>query len=146
MYRLHSFLSALLLAVLVATAAGMDRSVHVHASGPCDEVLGNPDPPIADPEPVSIGGNVANDTTSAPIQGATMKLFQCDAQGAASHVATVYTNSSGNHSFTGLDTPYWYYVEAVMTGPLYGMTPMGSNLSSPIGLGDSVSGVDFRFW
>lgn len=146
MYRLRSFPSVLLLAVLVATAAGVGQSVQVHASGPCDEVFGDPDPPIGGPEPASIGGNVANDTTSAPIQGATMKLFQCNAQGAATHLATVYTNSSGNYSFASLDTPYWYYVEAVMTGPLYGMTPIGSNLTSPIGLGDAVSGVDFRFW
>lgn len=143
---LRSFLSVLLLAVLVAAAAGVGQSIHVQASGPCDEVLGAPDPPVGDPVPVSIGGNVANDTTSASIQGATMKLFQCDAQGEASQVATVYTNASGNYGFTGLDSPAWYYVEAVITGPLYGMTPTGSNLTSPIGLGDSVSGVNFRFW
>ena len=60
--------------------------------------------------------------------------------------ATTFTNSTGDYQFVGLTRAY-YYVEAVMTGPL-GVLPAAEghpNPSDPIAVGAGDTTVDFRF-
>jgi hypothetical protein len=112
---------------------------------PCGDVINAPEPPIDEQSPC-VAGEVVDAGTQAGISGATMKVYQCD-EGTASHIETVYTGQSGDYTSSALTPGYYYYVEAVITGPLSGMTPAAGteNPSDAVGLGESVTDVDFEF-
>ena len=132
------------LAIFVVLAAlllqGSDRSF---ASDPCS---GLPEgTPINNPEP-DVGGAVTENVNShPPIQGATLELFKCVSGTGVSH-GTDTTDSSGIYEFAGVDEDEWYYVEALITGPLAGMVPSSgtSNPSQAVWVGPDAD-VDFEF-
>ena len=133
---------------LLAVLLGMGYLVPApaaHATNPCEIIQYDPDPPIGPPDPM-IAGTVYNYSTSAGIEGATMKLYRCQS-GSAVYQATDTTDASGDYSFTNLADETWYYVEAVMTGPLSGKSPASgtSNPTAAIGIGDSVTDIDLAF-
>jgi hypothetical protein len=130
----------------IALLVGVARMpIHTYATGgPCSAVTGDPAPPQVDPEPL-IAGLVSNAGTSAAIAGATMRLYRCSS-GSGVLDATTTTNSTGEYQFADLTRAY-YYVEAVMTGPLAGLTAAQGypNPSDVIAVGAGDTAVDFRF-
>jgi len=130
--------------ILTIAAAGASRAA-VHADPtPCDSITGDPNPPIGSPEP-DITGHIL-DSESVGISGATVRLYVCDGS-TPSLVTSTTTTSGGVYGFLDLSGPAWYYVQAVITGPLAGMTPAGGT-SNPTGLievGKGATGVDLTF-
>lgn len=144
--RIHLFLSALLLAVLVSAAAGGPQSIHVLASGdPCENVTGDPGPPVGPPEP-EVSGTVIDSGLSSLIEDATITLYACLGTTAV-EVDTQATDSSGQYVFTDVVTERWYYIEVEMSGPLSGLTPSAgtSNPSALVAIGDDPTVVNFSF-
>lgn len=109
---------------------------------PCASITGKP--PISDPEP-TIGGIVTLVPTQV-VSEATMELFRC-VSGSGVSQGTVQTNLSGTYLFSDLAPAEWYYVKALMIGPLLGKSPASgtSNPSATAGLGDSVTNLNFAF-
>lgn len=129
--------------LLVALDVTLGHVPHVVASTPCDEVNGGPSDGPSEP---LISGMVTDTVGAAPIQGATISLYRCSGTTAV-YVTSDTTDSNGNYDFTGLTPQRWYFVQAVMTGPLSGKTPSGGtqNPTNLIGLGPSATNVDFAF-
>jgi hypothetical protein len=75
-----------------------------------------------------------------------MRLYRCQEDESVLEASTT-TNSNGGYLFADLAPENWYYVEAVMSGPLAGMTPASGTMNPSVllGLGDSDLGVDFAF-
>lgn len=114
------------------------------ASSPCDSVAGNPRPPSGPPEPL-ISGTILYDGTNTGVSGATVNLYRC--QGTSSvYVAQTTSASTGAYVFGSL-SQNWYYVEALLTGPLSGMTPASgtSNPTNLIEVWQGVSGLNLSF-
>ncbi len=131
------------LALLVANA-GLGSSL-VRATSPCDSITGDPNPPIGSPEPDIIGHILASGT-NVGISGATVRLYVCDGS-TPSLVASTTTTSGGLYGFPDLSGPAWYFVQAVITGPLAGKTPSQgtSNPTDLIDVGPGATGVDLTF-
>lgn len=128
--------------LLTAAVWRLVRSVPQY---PCNEVSGSP--PKSDPQP-TIGGDVVDaGNGNSPVSGASMRLYRCGQSPQPTLVDTVTTNSSGQYLFATVEPGFYYYVEAVMSGPLSGMTPASGteNPSNAVGIGDSVSDLDFAF-
>lgn len=135
----------LLLGVAGANALGSLDPSPVYATGtPCDNITGDPNPPIGIPEPY-ISGSVVNASTSAGISGLPVKLYRCD-NSTATLVATQTTGSPGSFSFTDLDYPYWYYVQ-VDTSNAPGLDPVSPtvNPTSLIEVGNGIAALTFTF-
>lgn len=141
---LHPFGRAVLIVLIIGVAAAAP-DLTVAASNPCMEVMEESDPPIDRPDPAIMGAVIRFDTEQA-IPGATMRVFRCDA-GVATLVRQVTTDQEGLYDSGALTPQYYYYVEAVMTGPLEGMSPADGtqNPSEALGLGPSAEDVDFWF-
>ena len=147
---MNHFKSVRFLLVGFLLMLGLVLSTHPHGvqvvagANPCD-VANDPGPPISDPRP-NVGGTVTDAGSSAAIEGATMKLYRC-VSGSATSEGLDTTDSNGDYVFEDLTPGYYYYVEALLTGPLQGMQPASgtSNPSELVGLGDSVSDLDFAF-
>ena len=138
------FLLVGLLLVLGVVLSAQPYGVRVVAGGNhCADT--DPGPPISDPEP-NVGGTVIDASNTDGIEGATMKLYRCVSE-SASLEGSDTTDSNGDYLFEDLTPGYYYYVEALVTGPLQGMQPATgtSNPSEPVGLGDSVTDLDFAF-
>lgn len=132
--------------ILAATSTLEYRVGPALASGtPCDNVTGNPGPPVDPPEP-EVSGTVVDSGSSDPIEGASIKLYACFGTTAVA-VDTQTTDSSGQYVFTELSTLRWYYVEASMTGPLAGMTPSSgtSNPSALLAISDDPTVANLSF-
>lgn len=130
--------------ILTIVASGEPYTV-VHAdSTPCDTITGDPNPPIGSPEPDIMGHILA--ANSVGISGATVRLYVCDGS-TPSLVASTTTTSGGVYGFPDLDGPAWYFVQAVITGPLAGKTPSAgtSNPTDLIDVGAGATGVDLTF-
>jgi hypothetical protein len=135
-------LIALLLSVVLVASEPLPA---LAIPDPCGDVQDEPDPPLQPPSPL-VAGTVVDADSQSGISGATMKVFQCS-EGEATYVETVYTGQNGAYSSSTLSPGYFYYVEAVLTGPLAGMNTSGGteNPSDAVGLGASVTDVDFEF-
>lgn len=129
----------------LASAATHPPNSPVQASGPCDAITGDPNPPIGSPEP-DIVGHILASGTNVGISGATVRLYRCDGS-TPSLVASTTTTTGGVYGFLDLGGPDWYYVQAVITGPLTGKTPAAgsSNPTSLIDVGPGATGVDLTF-
>jgi len=139
-------LAVLILLGLGAMAASVNMVDPAIASGnPCEYVTGDPDPPIGPPE-IEVGGVVIDSGSNNPIEDATIKLYTC-AGTTSMQVDSQLTDSSGRYAFTDVSVEQWYYVEAVMTGPLSGMTPSSGtdNPSVLVAISDSPTVVNFAF-
>ena len=143
MKNLSILITLTLLAFAFATSSA-DTISKVSASTPCDNITGNPHPPIGKPEPV--GGTVVNGDTNAAIAGATVILYRCDGS-TATQVSTTTSSTLGTFSFDNLSTPYWYYVQFSLTGPLAGMSPAAgtSNPSELVEVGEGDESLWFEF-
>lgn len=133
-------------AVVWMTAQSGPAFRPVHAdSTPCDSITGDPNPPIGSPEP-DIVGHILASGTNVGISGATVRLYVCDGS-TPSLVASTTTTTGGVYGFLDLSGPAWYYVQAVITGPLTGKSPTGvtNNPTSLIDVGPGATGVDFTF-
>ena len=146
MYRSLSLSSRVLalLVVVVALAAQPHGGPVAFGSDPCANVTEDPGPPSSDPEP-AIGGRVKDVGTTSGISGAAMQLYRCVA-GSGSLESMTTTNSRGDYGFGPL-TQGWYYVKAVIAGPLVGKSPAvgTSNPSGPVEVGTGDPHVDFEF-
>jgi hypothetical protein len=94
-----------------------------------------------------MGGTVSDAANNnAPIEGAALRLYRCEDETSVL-VDSASTDEEGSYLFTDLTPEAWYYVEAVMSGPLTGKSPASgtTNPSALIGLGDSDMAVDFAF-
>jgi hypothetical protein len=143
-YKSVRFLLLGLLLVMGLVLSTHPRGAGVVAGGNhCDGT--DPGPPISNPRP-HVTGAVTDGNNDEAIEGATMKLYRCSS-GSAVFVESDTTDSDGAYFFEDLTPGYYYYVEAIMTGPLTGMQPASgtSNPSELVGLGDSVSDLDFTF-
>jgi len=132
--------------ILVTASVAGDMAGSAMASGtPCDNVTGDPNPPVGPPE-IDASGAVIDSGTSSPIEDATIKLYACVGTTAV-QVDSQLTDSSGEYVFTDLETERWYYIEAEMTGPLSGMTPSSgtSNPSALVAVSDEPTIVNFAF-
>lgn len=114
-----------------------------HATSPCDFILGDPRPPLPQPEPL-ISGTIV-DSVNAAVSGATVKLYRCEGT-SAEYVAQTTTGSMGTYSFGSL-SENWYFVEVALTGPLSGKSPVSGtvNPSSLIEVGEGATGLNFAF-
>jgi hypothetical protein len=112
---------------------------------PCSGISRNPASKPRDEPAPTIGGTVMNVSRSEPISGATMNLYKC-VLGSGSLVDSTSTDAYGDYEFGSLVWAY-YYVEASLTGPLYGMTPASgyANPTAVIGVGDGDPNVDLAF-
>lgn len=147
MNRLALFFAGVMSAVIVVWTLAQSGPVltPVHAdSTPCDSITGDPNPPIGSPEPDIMGHILASN--SVGISGATVRLYVCDGS-TPSLVASTTTTSGGVYGFPDLDGPAWYFVQAVITGPLAGKTPSEgtSNPTDLIDVGTGATGVDLTF-
>ena len=140
---LPGFGGAFAISILAAAAYRLLRAVPAY---PCNGITVKP--PRTDPEPV-VGGEVTDaGSDNSPIENAVMRLYMCNlATPTPTLVATTETDNEGLYSFPDLTPENWYYVEAVMSGPLASMTPASGteNPSIAVGLGDSVTDLDFAF-
>jgi len=144
-FHINRWVIVVLMALILAVGPGVEVAPVVAGSNPCEEVQNDPGPPTPNPEP-TIGGRVTDGDALAGIDGATMKVYQCE-EGEATQVDTATTGGGGYYVSDILDPGYYYYVEAVMNGPLEGMEPAEgtSNPSDAVGLGESVTDLDFEF-
>ncbi|MEO8082654.1 MAG: SdrD B-like domain-containing protein [Ardenticatenales bacterium] len=87
-----------------------------------------------------------SDATSDGIEGATVRLYRCD-ELAATLVTSTTTNGQGAYGFTSLAGPKWYFVQAMLTGPLANMTTSQgtANPSALIDVGAGATGVVLSF-
>lgn len=117
----------------------------VHATGPCDEVMTDPNPPSGEPEPL-ISGTVVNAATAAGVPGATVRLFKCTQYGAV-QMAMTTTSNTGAFSFANPSGPAWDYVSVDLSGPLAGMQPANgtANPTAIIEVGEGVTGLSLLF-
>jgi hypothetical protein len=141
------FLRLLASSVVLAASAGATGALsttQLYANDPCSMVSQDPGTPREWPEP-AIAGRVWDATSEVPIEGATMRLYRC-VDGAGVLEASTDTSDAGHYLFTGLSQAF-YYVAAVMEGPLAGMAPAQGyvNPSQFIDVGDGDPGVDFSF-
>ena len=115
-------------------------------TSPCDAIVNAPIPPTTPPEPYW-DGTVSNATTSSGISGATIRLFKCNGTNSPSEVDSTTTDSNGDYRFEGFAPGSYYFAQADMTGPLFGMTvASGSeNPTEALPVGPSRSGVDMVF-
>ncbi len=73
-----------------------------------------------------------------------MKLYRC-ADGSVVYETSTTTNGTGYYEFGDLTAQHWYYIEAVRTGPLAGMTP-APGTSNPTGpVGETSTTIDLTF-
>lgn len=138
------------LAALLVVAVGAARPLLVpgesaRAAEPCATIPYGPGDPIGPGMP-DIAGHVIGTGSNEPIAGATVRLYVC-IDGAPMLVASTSTDGSGAYAFDDLDGPAWYYVLAVLTGPLDGRWPAAgsSNPSAVIEVGPGASAVDLVF-
>jgi len=117
----------------------------VHAASPCDGITGDPNPPIGPGQP-DIAGHIVDAGSSAAIAGATVRLYVCDGSTPVLEASSL-TLTDGSYAFLDLDGPAWYFVQAVLTGPLAGMTPATgtTNPTNVIDVGAGASGLDLAF-
>lgn len=144
----HRNVYAVAIVAIVLSAAMHLVSVplaSVRATGPCDGIAGDPGDPIGPGQP-DIAGQIVTAGTNTPIVGVTVRLYVCDGATPA-FVASAATSGDGAYAFADLNGPAWYYVQAVLTGPLSGMTPAAgtSNPTTLIDVGAGASGVDLAF-
>jgi hypothetical protein len=135
----------LLILLGVAITGGATSPHPTYATfDPCSLVQGNPGPPSIPPEP-TIAGVVSDTSTSTVMVGATMRLYRC-VQGVGLLDASTVTDDDGHYAFDDLTEAY-YYVAAVMTGPLAGMEASDgyTNPSAVIAVGDGDPSVAFGF-
>ena len=136
---------ALLTALGILAVAGTivhGATPRTMASSPCQSIMG--DPPISDPIELVAGRIIDAGNGNVGIPGATVAAFRCSSGSGVSQ-GTTQTESDGSYSFT-LSGGHYYYVQALLTGPLAGMTPFGTvNPSAAMALGDSVDDVDLAF-
>jgi len=148
MNRLLVCFAGVMAAVVVAwtIAQSGPALLPVHAdSTPCDSITGDPNPPIGSPEP-DIGGHILSSGTNIGISGATVRLYVCDGS-TPSLVASTTTGTGGVYGFLDLSGPAWYFVQAVISGPLAGKSPSvgTSNPTDLIDVGAGATGVDLTF-
>lgn len=138
MRALHTAVGVLALAGTLVYGA----TPRIMASDPCYGVTG--DPPISDPIPLISGQILDAGNSYSGVSGATVEAFRCSS-GVGVSQGTTQTDANGAYSFA-LTARHYYYVQAIMTGPLAGMAPVGTaNPTAVMPLGDSVDNVDLAF-
>ncbi len=143
----HGMCAAAIAAIVLSTGAhpiGMPAAP-AHAAGPCDAITGNPREPIGPGQPDVIG-HITAASTNSPISGATVRLYVCTGS-TPELVAATTTDMDGVYVFADLSGPAWYYVQAVLIGPLSGMSSAvgTSNPTALIDVGQGASAVDLAF-
>lgn len=134
------------LLVLIASTAFLLLAVaHVApaaAADPCDGVSDGH--PRNDPEPLVSGSVWDVTSTKSAIQSASLELYKC-VSGSSVSQGTTTTNSSGYYEF-GVDADHNYYVDALNTGPLAGMTAANGtpDPSAVVWVGPDAT-IDFEF-
>ena len=126
--------------------AGLPAPLVAHADvDPCAAAAGLPAPPGGHPRP-TIGGTVTDATLGVGIQGATVELYRCSGTRSVQFASTT-TAPDGAFAFEDLTSGEYYFMAVPLSGPLAGMTPANgvAALSELLGLGESISGLDFAF-
>jgi hypothetical protein len=110
------------------------------ASGPCDTIDwggGGSTPQPPDPDFI---GEVLDMTTSAPVQGAEVKIFRCDSSG-PTYVGSDYTDATGAFGFDNLQAPEGYYLEVrIGLGPTETSAAYGATSTKGVNLSMEVDG------
>lgn len=137
---------ALAAAAIAATVVFAGPVPLIRATGtPCDSMPYAPSPPAAPGSPYIVG-SIVSGASSDGIEGATVRLYRCDDL-TVTLVTSTTTNGQGAYGFTGLAGPKWYFVQAMLTGPLKNMTPSQgtANPSALIDVGVGATGVVLSF-
>ncbi|MCB0215063.1 MAG: carboxypeptidase regulatory-like domain-containing protein [Caldilineae bacterium] len=141
----RSILASLLLLAVARHAGPPVSRVALADSDPCAAVAGLPAPPGGHPRP-TIGGRVTDATLGLGIEGVSVELHRCSGTRSVP-LANTKTASDGVYAFEGLASGVYYFIAVPLSGPLTGMTPANgvAALSELLGLGESISGLDFAF-
>jgi hypothetical protein len=115
-------------------------------ANPCAVIDFDPGPPPIRGQPTA-AGRVTDAATGSGIAGATLEINRCVFGGPSEVAAVTTTDGNGNYAFESLLGSEYYFVEAVMLGPLAGLEPAAgtTNPTSAVWLENNVLDLDLRF-
>ena len=123
---------------VLMSALVLPSAATAFASGPCDSIDWGGGTGPAPPGKLDFIGEILDDASSAPIQGAEVKIFRCDS-GGPTYVDNEFTDSGGAFAFESLQVLEGYYLEVLIgpspagTSAAYGVTSsQGVNVSMEV--------------